>query len=200
MPVLDGFSTARIIREEMGLNIPIIAISANSGYDFAQTVREAGMNDYLRKPFSPELLFTSILKVLGIEYSGVVEKKPRQTISKSNSAGLCNIGKLKEIFGDDPVQLKLMIGKFLEIAPGYYNDLLNGYGNGDLKTVRRSAHKLKPSIELFACKKMVANIITIHSLSGTEENSEKLLPFINIFRDSYPKFCEQLQEELHQIT
>lgn len=53
MPVLDGYNTARKIRE-LGVQKPIIALSASVSHDVTLKVKEVGMNDYLCKPFDPE--------------------------------------------------------------------------------------------------------------------------------------------------
>jgi len=52
MPVMDGFQTARLIREKSGPNqtIPIIALTANVVAGINDGCSAAGMNDVLSKP------------------------------------------------------------------------------------------------------------------------------------------------------
>ena len=64
MPVLDGYSTAKIIRDELGLATPIIAISADIGPGAHQRAIDAGMNDFLAKPYAFAELFKRILAIL----------------------------------------------------------------------------------------------------------------------------------------
>jgi CheY-like chemotaxis protein len=56
LPGVDGFQVARLIRqrEEPGQHLPIIAITARSGGDEEARAGEAGMDAFLRKPFSGE--------------------------------------------------------------------------------------------------------------------------------------------------
>jgi signal transduction histidine kinase/sugar lactone lactonase YvrE/ActR/RegA family two-component response regulator len=56
LPGVDGFQIARLIRqrEEPGQRLPIIAITASSGGDEESRAGEAGMDAFLRKPFSGE--------------------------------------------------------------------------------------------------------------------------------------------------
>ena len=58
LPGVDGFQVARLIRqrEEPGQRLPIVAITARSGGDEEARSREAGMDAFLRKPFSSENL------------------------------------------------------------------------------------------------------------------------------------------------
>jgi len=63
MPILDGLSTARRIRGLKGevARIPIIALTANAMTGDRDRCLEAGMNDYISKPFYPEDLLGKIL-------------------------------------------------------------------------------------------------------------------------------------------
>jgi CheY-like chemotaxis protein len=65
MPELDGLETSRYICD----NIPednrpyIIAMTANAMEEDRQECLQAGMNDFIRKPFKVEDLTTALLKV-----------------------------------------------------------------------------------------------------------------------------------------
>ncbi|MCF8373282.1 MAG: response regulator [Bacteroidales bacterium] len=63
MPVLDGFETTKKIRSEMqGLKaeIPIIALTADAFPETRTRVMEAGMNDFITKPFNAKDLFAKL--------------------------------------------------------------------------------------------------------------------------------------------
>ncbi len=62
MPVMGGIEAAKKIRETS--QVPIIALSANTSTQEAEKCKEAGMNDYLAKPFQPEELFSKIMTAL----------------------------------------------------------------------------------------------------------------------------------------
>jgi CheY-like chemotaxis protein len=57
LPGLDGFETARKIRERPdGLRIPIVALTAHALRGDEARARAAGCDDYLAKPCRPALL------------------------------------------------------------------------------------------------------------------------------------------------
>lgn len=68
MPVMDGITATRIIRnltEPSKSRIPIIALTANALIGDEQRYFEAGMDDYLTKPFSEEILIQKISQSFG---------------------------------------------------------------------------------------------------------------------------------------
>jgi two-component system cell cycle response regulator DivK len=51
LPVMDGFSAAKLIREHQQLkDIPIIAVTAHQETDFRQDAQHSGFNAYVTKP------------------------------------------------------------------------------------------------------------------------------------------------------
>uniref|UniRef100_Q47J04 Virulence sensor protein BvgS n=1 Tax=Dechloromonas aromatica (strain RCB) TaxID=159087 RepID=Q47J04_DECAR len=62
MPEMDGLEATRRIRAmPQRERLPIIALTANAFAEDRQACLEAGMNDYLAKPFSPDKLFARVL-------------------------------------------------------------------------------------------------------------------------------------------
>ncbi len=65
MPQLNGLEAARRIRAlPGGREIPIIAMTANAFAEDRERCFEAGMNDFLMKPFEPGQLFATLLRSL----------------------------------------------------------------------------------------------------------------------------------------
>ncbi len=63
MPDMDGFETTRELRS-MGLQVPIIALTALAHEEDEQRCLDAGMNDFLRKPFRKFELEATLAKWL----------------------------------------------------------------------------------------------------------------------------------------
>jgi len=68
MPVMDGFETTVVIRSKntavLDPDVPIIAFTADAFPETKIKVLEAGMNDYVTKPFKKEEIYTKIVKHL----------------------------------------------------------------------------------------------------------------------------------------
>ncbi|MGB0422909.1 MAG: response regulator, partial [Flavobacteriales bacterium] len=57
MPVMDGYTSAERIRKNPKLDdLPIIAVTATSTDEVRSKVFNCGMNDFVSKPYSPDVL------------------------------------------------------------------------------------------------------------------------------------------------
>lgn len=65
MPRMGGIDATKVIRQSpASMTLPIIAMTANAFAEDRRQCLEAGMNDFVAKPVSPQLLFSTVLKWL----------------------------------------------------------------------------------------------------------------------------------------
>jgi PAS domain S-box-containing protein len=70
MPVMDGIEATRQIRRMRGgKKVKIVAVTASAFKEQEPELREAGIDDYVRKPFLFNEIYDSLAKQLGIKYS-----------------------------------------------------------------------------------------------------------------------------------
>lgn len=62
MPGMDGFDATREIRK-LGIDIPIVALTANTSEEDRQKAADCGMNDFLSKPFKIQQIQTIITEL-----------------------------------------------------------------------------------------------------------------------------------------
>ena len=66
MPVMDGYTATRAIRQELGLtDLPIVAMTANAMASDRAACLAAGMNDHVGKPFELDHLVAMLLRITG---------------------------------------------------------------------------------------------------------------------------------------
>lgn len=67
MPVMDGFSAARAMRshpDSKKSQLPILALTASSFHEVKDALEEIGFDDFIPKPFAPEVLYEKLIKHL----------------------------------------------------------------------------------------------------------------------------------------
>ncbi len=62
MPVMDGVTATNILRKEMGISIPIIALTAHALREEKEIYLNSGMNDFLPKPYTENQLLSALSK------------------------------------------------------------------------------------------------------------------------------------------
>ena len=62
MPVMDGLQTTEMIRNELQIQIPIIGCSAHALASEKNRCLEAGMNDYITKPYTEKDLVSALVR------------------------------------------------------------------------------------------------------------------------------------------
>jgi signal transduction histidine kinase/ActR/RegA family two-component response regulator len=62
MPVMDGLQASMAIRKELRLDVPIVALTANTFSEDVENCMNAGMNDHLGKPYKEEQLIQMVHK------------------------------------------------------------------------------------------------------------------------------------------
>jgi ligand-binding sensor domain-containing protein/signal transduction histidine kinase/CheY-like chemotaxis protein/HPt (histidine-containing phosphotransfer) domain-containing protein len=148
MPVMDGYQAAREIRrcESGSSHIPIVALTADAMKDAEQTCRDAGMDDYMTKPFDRARLRETIERhfpALKSGISGTTSGSPAQPPAGGEAPvdweRLMGVSDGDEDFARDLVQL------FIESGDAALRDIAAALQRGDLATVGRVAHSLKGS-------------------------------------------------------
>jgi CheY-like chemotaxis protein len=64
MPGMGGLAATRTLRAR-GVNTPVVALTANAFEDDRRACLEAGMDDFLVKPLSPDALRTALARWTG---------------------------------------------------------------------------------------------------------------------------------------
>ncbi|MEI7982115.1 MAG: ATP-binding protein, partial [Bacteroidota bacterium] len=193
MPVMDGITASSIIREELKLQTPILALTANVIKGIVERCEEAGMQGYISKPFDENELYAKIRSVVAITNDGK-DKNPEQ----AEPIRLCDISRLVKMVGNDGKILKRMIEKFLEVTPDYNRELSEASDNHDVDAIERTSHKIKSAIDLVSNDTMRNLIKTINDIGKTGVESDELYMLIQKFMTYFTILCDQLRMEIKE--
>ncbi|MBK1718179.1 response regulator [Thiocystis violacea] len=157
MPGMDGFEAARRIRRgEAGVinrRVPIIAMTALAMTGDRQRCLEAGMDDYLSKPFEPRALAEVIAAQLarashvppcGETTDPVQRPAPASPLSnpRAPDSPFDESDMLERMMGDRGMAREV-IAQFLRDGPIRIGELKDGLNEGDLAMVGFHAHSLQ---------------------------------------------------------
>lgn len=123
MPVLDGNQAARRIRNELGLAVPIIALTAGALVSERQRTLDAGMNDFVSKPFDAAALIRRVRRHVGARAGGLagmaVPEPQRAPASWPQVDGIDGADVAARLSGDEKLfssMLQRLLNEFGDLA------------------------------------------------------------------------------------
>lgn len=189
MPEMDGIETTKIIRDELNLSTPIIALTANAFKTEINKCRKAGMNDYVTKPFDELQLIETIAKhtVNSNDY-------PLKT-GFDTSKLLYNLKSLSELSRGDTAFISKMIVIFVEQMAKSIDSIDKAIAINDLSVMKKIMHKIKPSIENLSIDSIIDDIKHLEKISETDtiEKEQNLIVYQKV-KETLKIVVQQLQE------
>lgn len=184
MPNMNGIEATIEIRKSISTTVPIIALTANVLQAMRDKCYNAGMNDFITKPFEEEDLLSGIAKALGqsIQPSELPSvSKVIQTDTTLNPAPLYNLVKLEKLSRGDSEFLNKMVNIFLREVPKTLNNLEIAIDQSDFGAIKATAHRLKPSVNDIGVKgiKDILEQIEAFAIEGDLSNVKSLIPEVS---------------------
>ncbi|MFC1848927.1 response regulator [candidate division CSSED10-310 bacterium] len=151
MPVMDGYQTTSVIRQDPGnRNLPIIAMTAHALTGYREKCIEAGMNDYITKPIEPKQLFSVLAKWISGEKrklipkptSPVPEIETREEHFPHHISGIDCRAALQRLGGNKKLLLKLF-HEFVDNFADYHEQIKAALENDDVPRAQQLIHTLK---------------------------------------------------------
>jgi signal transduction histidine kinase/DNA-binding response OmpR family regulator/HPt (histidine-containing phosphotransfer) domain-containing protein len=171
MPKMDGLAATAAIRQaesNHGARTPIIALTAHAMKGDAERCLDAGMDDYLAKPFQPKDLMAAVARCCGLANKNEPDEG-RHACGESSSAessGLIVANAVDcpepatagdtEVFDHESLLARVendwdllmeMIELYLDNSPKLLAEINEAMARGDLVTVERVAHALKGALQ-----------------------------------------------------
>jgi CheY-like chemotaxis protein len=206
MPEMDGYEATAVIRvwekTHHRAPIPIIALTANALEGYRETCLEAGMNDYLSKPFEQEQLLQILTRWL-----------PKQTQRSTDSASLdhgqsqtqiaLNPDSLDKIRAlqrpRTPSLLKKVVDLYLEKAPGQIHMLHDAFDKNDSHCLCHAAHSLKSSSANLGAHGLAALCQDLEEC-GYQQQLDGVHELLSQVDAEFTRVRQALQAELAQVA
>jgi len=191
MPLMDGLEATKIIRNEVGSVVPIIALTANAIKGESEKCFMAGMNDFITKPFEEQKLIATIAKWLGKEVTVVVADAPVVT-----TPALYDLSKMRSLSNGDETFLMKVINLFIDQALSSMEDFESAKEQNDFPKIKALAHKIKSSFDSLGIHCLRDDIRKIEALAVNNEPSTELDQLITGLNSTLRKIVLSLQDDI----
>lgn len=172
MPQMDGYHATNLIRhldKSLNKQTPIIGLTAHAVTGEKEKCINAGMSDYLAKPFKPKDLWWKLT-------SAINEREKNRKL-------FYNLNYLNEIAAGNPDFLKQSLYVFLNETPKIVNDLKQAFLNKNLVDFKFLVHKIKANFHII----------------GAHETFNKIDSISNKFNQSLDSDFEEIESDVNSI-
>ncbi|TDG11423.1 response regulator [Seongchinamella unica] len=173
MPVMDGLTATRIIRDReraCGVHVPIIALTAGATVEDRENCLAAGMNSFVTKPFRAGELFQQVEKVAASSLASAPgSTEPDAGDSTGEEPCLDRASALRNLDGDEDFFDEL-VEMFRGQYPGLLADVEAAVAAADMDALQRAAHSLKGSVQVIGGQAAASAALKLERM-GREGNS-----------------------------
>ena len=168
MPVLNGSDATRQYREseEAKEHMPIIALTANVMQEDVNAYYEAGMDDYMSKPFSLAKLREVLQKWLTQSDNIDSDEKHENSVVDATNIDIEIVNELQNMMGDE---YKGLVDAFIDRSTVLINNIKSN--RDDLEKLISDVHSLKGSGGTMGAKKLFSICEGFESTLRDGENS-----------------------------
>ncbi len=198
MPVMDGYQATRTIRNQFRppeSEVPILAMTAYATTGEAEKCLDAGMNDYISKPFEPIQFYQKVLSLLGHSEAKSGELLQREDIQQiSFEQESIDLDTLDKITGGNEKLRSQIITLMLDETPEEMVKLMEYIDDKNWNRTRSMAHKMKSSISYLGLSNTLNIIKRIEEYAGEQKNLDNIPKLAEQVAHTVEKALEELAE------
>ena len=139
MPIMDGYEATTVIRDELKLKTPIIAMTANALDGDKEKCFACGMNGYISKPFHIDDFLNEINRCTDEEFSSNSNNNQKLNLQID---GFDIENALKKLNNNEKLYIKLL-KKFIDDQGDFIEKYNKCVEENDLESAKRMSHTLK---------------------------------------------------------
>jgi PAS domain S-box-containing protein len=190
MPEMDGIEATKNIRNILKITTPIIALTASAFKSEIEQCREAGMDDYIMKPFDEKAMIETIAK----HVSNIPILSKNNTEKNTISSKLYDLNSVYDLSRGDAGFIDSMMRIFVEQITAILKDISQQIANNDFMAVSQSIHEMKPSITIFGIISIVDDVKTLEILIREAQDKEQIISLFESINSTLQQVVVQMQK------
>ncbi len=201
MPLLDGFEATRKVRQfEAELNLPrtkIVAVTANALKGDLERCLEAGMDEYLSKPFTKAQLHAVLAMCMPVHVTNIAADdappiRPTVGAAPAIDRSIINLlASMQEPGSPDIVERVVKL--YLESSRELKKALRQAIDTADSVLLRETSHSLKSSSANIGATQ-IANLCATLEVMGRESRLDEATVVYGLFEKEYERALKSLEE------
>jgi PAS domain S-box-containing protein len=192
MPVMDGYETATYIRKVLGMDIPILALTATALKNDQERCKEVEIDDFMLKPFDFNDLYRRLVALLSRE-KNMVSTQNGDTVPAAPQKKLYDLSILKEM--GDPESILDIISLILTNTFSEIQKLPELASQKKWPELFKVAHKVKGSVSVLQASSIVQLLAEIETMARQETDLPVIEGNVAAVMGLFSQLKTQLQEE-----
>ena len=205
MPILNGFEVSEKIRKHTNAAIaavPILAVSAAITENDDRKLKEAGINDFILKPYSAPQLVKTIKATLKDQHQRIQSQtysEKQKTFIITNASDTID---LKPLYNECNKSIELLE----ELVRLFRVNVLEFIGRckthiqaNNMQGIDFASHKIKSSLQMMNAKSLILISEQLSEVAKASKDVSTLNSLYNEFLNLFPEIDKQLEIELCKL-
>lgn len=192
MPEMNGYEATQVIRQQLKINIPIIAMTAHAMASERERCLQLGMNDYISKPFKKDELYEKIIDA--VEEAGKVTNGD----IKADKVPTLNLAYIKKLAVGNDAFVREILQIFTEDTPLELERLNSAIKQKDYEVIKDTAHRMKSSLKLVGLEKIAPHFSKLEALAAENGNISDIAKLVDevstVFIPAFKEASELLKK------
>jgi PAS domain S-box-containing protein len=176
MPVMDGFQAIALIRGELALELPVLAMTAGVMEHERERCIAAGMNGFIAKPLDAEQLFDEIARHLPQAAAAPAAAPP--DAAASDAGGVFDVSSLvNEADADDGNAgiMAALIGAVVDTGTDELDQVADAWREDRLPAAARTLHAMRGAIGSLGARRFAAAALALERAMHARPDDHALL-------------------------
>jgi CheY-like chemotaxis protein/anti-sigma regulatory factor (Ser/Thr protein kinase) len=200
MPDISGIDVTKYFRQKKNnKSTKIVAVTAAVMKDDIKKYYNAGINDFLIKPYKEIHLFNKMCEVLKIKKAPFPKPAAEIILKEEIHPKLYNLSELKKMTGNNNALIAKMLSTFIKNSKTALQKFNSALVTKDSNLIAETAHKILPSFRHLDVYYIVKRLIELKEISRKEADFNVLGNATEKVIQAIEKLLKELKTELQHF-